>query len=165
MPTYDLARVLREYVLETLRQELSARESSVLLIGDTEAAAGFRWRADTFDAAWIQLERPAAIEVRGLAGSVVQALRPGGRLVCVLHTGMSGGQPRRFAFSTWRRAFEPETVWKRSRALGTLVRSRARSSGWHPLVLGLLAAAEEVVGSWPLVRAHGEWVIHEGVRR
>ncbi len=189
MPTHDLARVLREYTLEPLRQELRAAFARVLLIEDTAAIEELRGTGVSFDAAWVQLESPGALELERLAGGVVRVLRPGARLVCVvpgawplarllarglrargeapgvLREQIEGRKTSRPAFSAWRRAFEPEISWRRSRALGVLVPPAASWPRLHPLTLGLLATAEDVMGSWPLVRRLGDWTVHEGVRR
>lgn len=64
-------------------------------------------------------------------------------------------------------ALGPGLEWRGSFALGVLLPGRA-GAPWaaaHPQAFGLLAAAEELVRRWPLLRALGEVTVLEGVRR
>ncbi len=188
MPPIDLARVLRDYALEPLRRELRTAGARMLVIDDVRSA---REVADTvagFDAAWVQLEALDGLVLQLLARELARVLRPGGRLVCVL----AGARPlsslmaralrgraegtaaapvgedapaARVSFSAWRHAFEPAIEWRRSRALGVLVPPAAAWRSVPPLALGLLAGIEDVIAGWPVVRALGQWTVHEGVRR
>jgi SAM-dependent methyltransferase len=188
MPSHDPARVLREYALEPLRRELYRMGARVLVVTDGVGVGELSSTAGLFDAAWVEIEGLEGIDLPVLASGIARALRPGGRLVCVLpgawplqgllargRRGCSeppgalrarfGGARRRAAFSAWRRAFEPAIEWRRSRAFGVLVPPAAVWPRLHPLILGLLAMGEDVMRRWPLVRALGDWVVHEGVRR
>ena len=66
-----------------------------------------------------------------------------------------------------RRALGPAFEWTRAWALGVLVPdpSRARWAARHPVLFGALAAVEEQVRAWPLVRGLGDHVVLEGRRR
>jgi hypothetical protein len=57
--------------------------------------------------------------------------------------------------------------WRATFALGVFLPGRARApwAAAHPQAFGLLAVAEEVVRTWPLLRAWGEITVLEGVRR
>jgi SAM-dependent methyltransferase len=184
----DLARVLREFSLESLRRELRTAGARVLVAEDgcglCRPSEGEPW-----DAVWLQLECLDGIEPASLARGTARALRPGGRLVTVvpgawplagllqralrgrgeapgaLRSRLDAACARRLPFAAWRRAFEPAIAWRRSRAFGLLVPPAAVSSRLPPLSLAVLAAAEDVVGAWPLLRTLGEWIVHEGVRR
>lgn len=164
MPT-DLPRVLRESSLEPLRRELRAAGARVLVVEDACGLCRTR-DGEPWDALWIQLESLDGVDLGSLERGVARALRPGGRLVSVVPGARSrsaaAAQP---AAGSWRRAFEPSIEWRRSRALGLLVPPGAGWSRVHPLALALLAAVEEVVAGWPLLRGLGERVVHEGVRR
>ncbi len=185
MTSHDPARVLREYVIEPLRREICPEWLRTLVIrdgGPVEAAPA------SCDGAWIELAGWDGVEPSETASGVVRALRSGGRLGCVvpgawplgellsaglrgrgsspgaLRARLGGGRPR-VTFSAWRRAFEPEIVWRRSLAFGVLVPEAAAWPRRQPLALGLVAMAEDVVRQWPLLRTLGEWVVHEGVHR
>ncbi len=167
MSDHDPARVLRDYDLEPLRRELCPAGGRALVVSggmgaQPSAAAG------SCDAAWIELESLEGIDPAALASGVARALRPGGRLVCVVPGALrvrQGGGARRVGFADWRRAFEPSIEWRRSRAFGLLVPPGAAWPQLHPLTLGLLALGEHVIRRWPMLRALGDWVVHEGVRR
>jgi hypothetical protein len=168
MPSYDPSRVLRDYALEPLRRELCASGSRTLVVTNGIGLAALAASTKPCDGVWIEAESLDGIELPALAASVVRALRPGGRLVCVvpgeLRTGIDGG-PRQLAFSAWRQAFEPAVEWRRSRAFGVLVPEPSAWPQLRPLTVGLLAMGEHVVGGWPVVRALGTRVVHQGVRR
>jgi hypothetical protein len=188
MPSYDPARVLRDYGLEPLRRELSGSGLRSLVVTGAPGLAPLATSSEPYDGAWIEAEGLEAIELPALAAGVAHALRSGGRLICVvpgawplrqlLMRALLGrgeppgalraridGNPGRLAFSAWRRAFEPAIIWRRSRALGVLVPPASAWAQLRPLTLGLLAMGEHVTGGWPVVRALGTWVVHEGVRR
>lgn len=189
MQPTDLARVLREYTLEPLRRELRRTDTRMLVIEDARAAAELAPSSTCFDAVWVQLDALEGVDLAALAGGVVRALRPGGRLVCVvpgawplgrllgsalrargeppgiLRARVAGRPARQVSFSSFRRAFEPSIRWRRSRALGVLVPPATVWGRLSPLTLGLLASAEDVVAGWPLARTLGDYAVHEGVRR
>jgi SAM-dependent methyltransferase len=184
LPT-DPSRVLREYALEPLRREMRAAGTRVLVVRGARDAAELTGTSARFDAAWIELDSLLGIDVASLGREVGRVLRPGGRLVCVVpgarplrrvlrrafrgledSGGGSYGNGRpRATFSGWRRAFEPSVVWGRARSFGLLVPPAPEWASLHPLMLGLLAGLEHAVGRWPLARALGDHVLHEGVRR
>ncbi len=66
-----------------------------------------------------------------------------------------------------RRALGGGLEWRRVEALGVLLpdESRAEWAAAHPQAFGLLAVAEEVVRTWPPLRAWGAFTVLEGVRR
>lgn len=184
---HDVARVLRDYGLEALRRSLGRAQGSVVAVSDGIDAGPLATRDGSCDGVWIGIESLEGVDLPALAGEVARALRRGGRLVCVvpgawplprlLVRGLRGrGEPagarrgvdggaQRVSFGAWRRAFEPAIRWRSARAFGALVPPAATWPHLHPLLLGLLAMGEHVMGRWPVVRTLGDWVVHEGVRR
>lgn len=66
-----------------------------------------------------------------------------------------------------RTSFGPGLTWTHASALGVLV-PPPDAAGWvsaHPQAYGLLALLERAVRGWPLLRALGDHVVLEGVRR
>jgi hypothetical protein len=144
-----------------------------------------------FDAAWVELESFEGVDVSALGRALARALRPGSPVGCVLPgawalpavleralrgTGESprdrrprfdGGAVRRVTPSEWRRAFGPAFSWARRQALGVVLRGPS-SGAWalrRPVLFAVLAAAEDVVGTWPVLRGLGDQIVLEGVRR
>jgi SAM-dependent methyltransferase len=188
MPSHDPVRVLREYALEPLRRELCSSGARVLVVTHGDGVGQRSASAGPFDAVWVEIEALEGIDPAALASGIARALRPGGRLVCVLPGAWPlqrllarglrgrgeppgalrarfGATPRRAGFSAWRRAFEPAIEWRRSRGFGVLVPPARVWPRLHPVALGLLAIGEDVMRQWPVVRTLGDWVVHEGVRR
>jgi SAM-dependent methyltransferase len=66
-----------------------------------------------------------------------------------------------------RRALGPAFEWTRAWALGAVLPdpSHAAWATRHPVLFGALAAAEEQLRAWPLVRGGGDHVVLEGRRR
>ncbi len=153
---HDPARVLRDYSLEPLRQELR-RLGNVLSVTSTSDVGRELVAEGSCAGAWVDLEDVEGLDLAALSAGVTRALRVGGRLSCVV--------PGRSGFAAFRRAFEPAIAWQRSTAFGVLVPSSAAWPRTQPLLLALLATAEHVTRRWPGVRALGAWVLHEGVRR
>ena len=61
----------------------------------------------------------------------------------------------------------PDFLWHDAFALGVIVPAESRQD-WvrrHPQAFGVLAAVEGLVRRWPLVRAVGDYLVLEGVRR
>jgi hypothetical protein len=61
----------------------------------------------------------------------------------------------------------PDFIWRGAFALGLLVPAESRQ-GWvrgHPQAFGVLAAVEDLVRRWPLLRARGDYVALEVARR
>ncbi len=185
MPS-DPSRVLREYVLDPLRRELRVAGARVLLVAGAAETAEMTGTAVTFDAAWIELDSVAGVDLRALGREVTRVLKPGARLVCVVRgvrplpglvaRALAGGgqgadtavrtrEEAGASLSQWRGAFGPAVRWTRARAFGVLVPTGSAWSRLPPLTLAVLASLEHVVCGWPLLRALGERVVHEGVRR
>ncbi len=158
MQTADPARILQQHALDRLRLGLSASAARVLVIEDDAGLRGLASASGPFDAAWLQLESALERDPEALARDLARLLRPGARIVCVL----AGARP---SVRAWRHALAPFVAWRRSWALGVLVPSGAAWARLHPLALGLLAAAEQVLAGWPLLRALGERSVNEGLRR
>jgi hypothetical protein len=175
----DPMRVLREYNLEPLRRGLRTPGSRVLVLD--EHSAREQWSAaGVFDAAWIELASVACLDLPALATRVVQALRPGARLVCLLPNGPSlasvvrralrgsdGGPDPIGEFRVmhlWRAAFGGRVEWQQVRGLGVLLPA---AEGWGrstPLALAVRGAAEHAIAKGPWFREQGAWVLLEGVR-
>ena len=184
--SHDPARVLRDYALEPVRRGLGA---GPLVVEDAASAVALAQQAATFDAAWVALDSVAGIDVAALGGELGRLLRPGARLACVvpglwplpataaralrasgavpgaLRTRVEGGPRERVSLAEWRRSLAPGFTLQRVRGFGVLVPPSASWQALQPLVLDVLAAAEQVVAGWPIVRALGERVLLEAVRR
>jgi hypothetical protein len=189
--TVSSVRPAMDYVLERARRrlELPGRRTLVLADDGAETAAG--GGAGPFDAAWIAPVRLEGLDVARLGRVVSALLRPGAPLACVIpgcwplcailerallglgdlpsprRARIEGRPPGCLSVAEWKAAFGPGFRWHRLRAVGVL--APARSSGIeverHAFALGLLAAVEHVVGGWPIVRALGDRLLLEGVRR
>jgi hypothetical protein len=189
--TVSSVRPAMDFVLEQARRrlELPGRRTLVLVDGAAETAPGEE--AGPYDAAWIAPVRLEGLDVGRLGRVVAALLRPGAPLACVVpgcwplvavlerallgvgdlpvprRARLEGRSPGCLSAAAWKRAFGPGFRWHRLRGVGVLV--PARSSGVEverrALVLGLLAAAEHVIGGWPVVRALGDRLLLEGVRR
>lgn len=109
------------------------------------------------------------------AGAVVLLAFPGARpLPALLERALRGsgdGPPlsaeSRLTARELRAALGSGLEWRGTFALGVFLPGRARApwAAAHPQAFGLLAAAEELVRGWPLLRAWGEITVLEGVRR
>jgi hypothetical protein len=180
-----------DFRLEEIRRRLEAPGRRILVLTDGVEGVDASEVSGPFDGAWIAPARLEGFDVKGVGRRVAAALRAGSPLVCVipgcwplpevlsralLGVGDLPG-PRRarlegrpapcLSAAAWREAFGPDFSWHRARGVGVLV--PARSSGIEverrALVLGLLAAAEHVVGGWPVLRGLGDRILLEGVRR
>jgi hypothetical protein len=185
----DPARRLREFALAERRRALAPPGTRLLSVTAAAEATALPDGEGVFDAAWLAPESLAGIDLPALGSRVARGLRSGARLLCVipgawplpavverglLGLGGRGGQRRRrvegcpsvrTSVSEWRQAFGREFAWRAPRAMGVLLPA---SAGWaprHPLAFGLLAAAEQVVAGWPVLRALGDQIVLEGVRR
>lgn len=171
-------------VLEASRRRLAEGGRPVLSVSSVDEAVAPLGEPGSYDAAWLSLPSTRELDVPDLGRRLAVVLRPGAPLVCSFPTGWplpavltrvlrgtgDWTGPRdgdRLSSGGWRRAFGPEFSWHRTRALGLLIPSRPEGA-WaerHALLLGALAAAEHVCGSWPVLRGLGERVLLEGVRR
>jgi hypothetical protein len=187
--SHDPARVLRDHVLEPLRAALGARGARLLVVLDAAAAGGLAEAGTEYDAAWVGLERTDGVDVERLGRDLGHALRPGAPLACVVRgawplpatlaralrgTGdvpgvmrarVEGRPSERVSLGAWRHSLAPWFIEQRVRAFGVLVPPAAAWEALHPLILDVLAAAEQVVAGWPVARALGERVLVEAVRR
>ncbi len=163
--------------MEPLRRELRVEGARVLVVAGPRDALELTGTAVSFDAAWIELDDLAGVDLPSLGREVARVLRPGGRLVCVVPGAVPlprllgralqgrGERPRGASFAAWRRAFGAAVAWRRARAFGVLVPEAESCRRLHPLAIAVLAALEHVLCGWPLLRALGERALHEGVRR
>ena len=176
--------------LEACRARLATDGRNVLVVaGEIDVAA--LETPGSFDAAWIAPGGTRGLDVAALGRRVTAALRPASPVACaipgcwplpaVLEKALRGTgewpEPRRaraegregpcLSASSWRKAFGPGFSWHHVRAVGVLLplRPKAEWAERHALSLGLLAAAEHVVASWPLLRTLGDRLLLEGVRR
>jgi hypothetical protein len=182
---------LRAFVLDQRKSRLGAGGGRLLVVssvGEASAAAG---EAGGYDAAWVALDRFEGVDLSALGRDLARALRPGSGLECVLpgagapapvrapalrgtgdsprerHTRFEGPVTGRVTPSGWRRALGPAFSWARSRALGVVLPGPA-SGTWalrRPALFGVLAAVEDIVGTWPVLRALGDQIVLEGARR
>jgi hypothetical protein len=186
----DPVRRLHEFALAERRRALSPAGARLLVV-TTAAEAEAIPQGEAFDAAWLAPESLEQIDVAALGRHVARALRSGAPLVCVIPGArplptvlgqallgrgeppapgparLEGGAFARKSPGDWRRAFGPEFAWRRACAIGVLL-PPSGAAGWvqrHPIAFGLLAAAEHVMGGWPLLRSLGDRIILEGVRR
>ncbi len=178
------------YALDACRRRLARGGKRVFVVSDdVYGLAALEERS--FDAAWIAPSTVDGLDVAALGRRVAAALRSGAPVACsipgcwplpaVLERALRGTgelpRPRRarvegrgapcISVSSWREAFGADFSWHHVRGVGVLLPLRP-DAAWaerHALFLGVLAAAEHVGGSWPLLRALGERVLLEGVRR
>jgi hypothetical protein len=102
-------------------------------------------------------------DLAALGRSLAAALRPGAPVLLCLG---AGGAPR-IDLGAAKERLGPDLVWHRAFALGVIVPATSRQE-WvrrHPQAFGLLAAAERLVRTWPVLRARGEYIVIEGARR
>ncbi len=109
------------------------------------------------------------------AGAVVLLGFPGARPLPALleralrasGVGLKGDAEPPLTVREVRTALGPGLEWRAIFALGVLLpgRDRGRWAAAHPQAFGVLAAAEELVRGWPLLRVSGEITVLEGVRR
>jgi hypothetical protein len=185
----DPARTVREFVLAERRRALAPPGTRLLAVTTAAEAAAAPEGDAAFDAAWVAPDCVEEIDLPALGLRVTRALRPGAPIVCVIpgawplrtvldralrglgtwsgrpRARVEGRSPARTAAREWRRAFGDGFAWRPARAMGVLLPA---PSGWaqrRPLVFGLLAAADHVVGAWPVLRALGDLIVLEGVRR
>jgi hypothetical protein len=177
----DPARVLREYLVAPLRADSLAAGASVLVVRGADVVAELRATTTRFDAAWVELERLASSDAEALARGVARALRTGARISCLVpgatplvpslrlalrRDGDAGAwREQRAAAAAWHRVLDPLVEWRRRRGLCVLVPPSPEWPHERPLVFGLLAAAEQLVGSSLPFRELGHWSLLEGVRR
>jgi hypothetical protein len=180
-----------DFCLDEARRRLSAPGRRILVLTDGVEGSDAGEVSGAFDAAWIAPTRLEGLDVHELGRVVAAVLRPGAPLACVVpgcrplstvlerallgqgdlpsarRARLEGGSVPCLSAAAWRKAFGPEFSWHRLRGVGILV--PARSAGIQverrALVLGLLAAAEHVVGGWPILRGLGDRLLLEGVRR
>ena len=101
---------------------------------------------------------------RPLPALLERALRGTGEVPWPRRERFLGGPAPCSTAAAWREAFGPSFAWRRTRAVGVLV---PVAPGWREeaaLRLGWLAAAEHVVGSWPILRNLGARLLLEGVK-
>jgi hypothetical protein len=180
-----------DFRLEEIRRRLEAPGRRILVLTDGVEDTDASEASGPFDAAWIAPTSLEGFDVKGVGRLAAAVLRPGAPVACVipgcwplpevlsralLGVGDLPG-PRRarldgrpapcLSAAAWREAFGPDFSWHRVRGVGVLV--PVRSSGIEverrPLVLGLLAAAEHVIGGWLVLRGLGGRILLEGVRR
>lgn len=191
VPAVSSVRPALDFSLEEARRRLGAPGKQILVVTGGGEVDGGGEASGPFDAAWIAPARLEGLDVGELGRRVAAILRPRAAVACVipgcwplpavLERALLGvgdlPWPRRarvegrpaccISAAAWREAFGSDFSWHRARGVGVLV--PARSSGdrgeRRALVLGLLAAAEHVIGSWPVVRALGDRILLEGVRR
>ncbi len=180
-----------DFSLEEVRRRLDVPGKRILVVTAGGKVDGAGEASGPFDAAWIAPARLEGLDVGGLGRRVAAALRPRAPLACVipgcwplpavLERALLGvgdlpwprrarveGRPERcISAAAWRKAFGPDFSWHRARGVGVLVPawSSGASVERRALVLGVLAAAEHVIGSWPVLRALGDRILLEGVRR
>jgi hypothetical protein len=181
---------VREFVLSERRRAIAPPGTRLLAVTTAAEAAAAPDVDGGFDAAWVAPDRVEEIDLPALGLRVARALRPGAPIVCVLPgvrplpgvlarallglgtwsgrlgTRVEGtSSAARPSALEWRRAFGEEFTWRPARAMGVLAPLGAAWAQRRPLAFGLLAAAEHVVGGWPVLRALGELIVLEGVRR
>jgi hypothetical protein len=182
---------LREFVLAERRRRLRSSAARLLVVSSGDEAAAVAGADASFDAAWVALATVEGVDVSALGRALARVLRPGSRVECVLPgawalpavleralrgTGESPrewrarfdeGAARPVTPSEWRRAFGPAFCWARGRALGVVLPG-PWSGAWaahRPALFGLLAAADDVVGTWPMLRTLGDQILLQGARR
>jgi SAM-dependent methyltransferase len=107
---------------------------------------------------------------RPLPALLEQALTGRGELPRGSCPPVVGGAPLPVSYPGLRevkRRFGPSFAWTGAFALGVLIPGPGHA-GWasrHPQCFGLLAALESLVRRWPVLRALGDHVVIEGVRR
>ena len=179
------------HALDACRRRLARDGRKVFVVSDDVDGRAELEQPRSFDAAWIAPHTVDGLDVAALGRRVATALQPGAPVACsipgcwplpaVLERALRGTgelpRPRRarvegrgapcISASSWREAFGADFSWHHVRGVGVLLPLRP-DAAWaerNALFLGVLAAAEHVSGSWPLLRALGERVLLEGVRR
>jgi hypothetical protein len=102
-------------------------------------------------------------DLAALGRALAPALRSGAPLILCLPHRAAG----RVGLREARARLGPEFLWRDAFSLGAIVPAEARQD-WvrgHPQAFGVLAAAERLVRRWPLLRAAGDYLVIEGVRR
>lgn len=177
--------------LEACRRRLATNGRKVLVVTGAVDDASALGAPGSFDAAWIAPGSTRGLDVAALSRRVALSLRPSAPVACsipgcwplpaLMEKALRGTgewtSPRRarsegreascLSAPSWCEAFGPEFSWHRVRAVGVLLPSRP-DTAWaerHALSLGLLAAAEHVCASWPVLRRLGGRLLLEGVRR
>ena len=177
--------------LDACRRRLGEDGRNVLVVAGAIEEETPLETPGSFDAAWIAPGSTRGLDVAALGRRVGAALRPAAPVACsvpgcwplpaVLAKALRGTggwpEPRRarvegrgapcLSASSWREAFGPDFAWHRVRAVGVLLplRPEAEWAERHALSLGVLAAAEHVIASWPLLRTLGARLLLEGIRR
>jgi hypothetical protein len=165
-----------EHVLFERRRALFPHGVTVLEVGDDEAGGecGAGFAAPDVAARLGAVEVGRRLRSRLAAGAPVLLAFPGARpLPRLLESVLRGtgetarGADSRLGLRDLRRALGVGLEWRRAFALGVLLPGPGRAD-WaaaHPQSFGLLAVLEEIVRTWPPLRAWGEVTVLEGVRR
>jgi hypothetical protein len=167
---------LFEHVLFERRRALFPPGVAVLEVGRDEATGewGAAFAGPEVAARLGPVEVGRRLRSGLCAGAPVLLAFPGARpLPRLLERALRGtgdasrASDARFGLAALRRALGAGLEWHRAFALGVLLPGPARAD-WaaaHPQSFGLLAVAEELVRTWPPLRAWGEITGLEGVRR
>jgi hypothetical protein len=165
---------LFEHVLSERRQSLFPSGVSVLDLGEDEPVGSFGGGYAGPEVAGRLGPAEVGRRVRkALApGAPVLLAFPGARpLPALLERLLRGGDPPAGpggpGLRGLRQALGPGLEWRRTFAVGVLLPG-VRGAAWaadHPEGFGLLAVAEEIVRTWPPLRAWGALTVLEGVRR
>jgi hypothetical protein len=158
------ARGVRVLVLDPDGARLEAARSEALGLGSAPplrfelgGAEALRAVARLFDGAYSGPGALAGAAWAELAPALGQLLRSGAPVVLALARPAAG----------LRGLLGRDFRWERRFALGILVRTRL-GGAWaarNPQAFALLAMLERIVRGWLLLRALGEHVVWEGVRR
>jgi len=178
----DPAGLLFRHILQERLRRLFPPRSRVLILGAGEnapflAAAGVDVQAIDAAPATAFAESlgsrrdldgaccgPGALngaDLDALGRTLARALRPGAPVLLCFRGRRSPG------LREARERLGPDFVWRDAFALGVLVPGASRAA-WvdrHPQAFGILAALEGIVRGWPLLRARGDYLAIEGVRR
>jgi hypothetical protein len=167
---------LFEHVLFERRRALFPRGVPVLDVGDDEAGGecGAGFAAPEVAARLGAVEVGRRLRSRLVAGAPVLLAFPGARpLPRLLERLLRGtgdavrGADSPLGLRDLQGALGAGLEWRRSFALGVILPGfgRADWAAAHPQSFGFLAVLEEIVRTWPLLRALGEVTVLEGVRR